>query len=117
MMNDQKFVHDPAYRRGRLSELRDRIQKGKINDALRKQVLRLAHAQYPGKGLFARSSANAEDLPNFSGAGLHSSVPNVKAITNYWKRSRPSGRHSGTLKPTKRGNAPASIMRRFTWPC
>ena len=40
--------------------------------------MRLAHAQYPGTGLFARSSANAEDLPNFSGAGLHSSVPNVK---------------------------------------
>ena len=78
MMNDQKFVHDPAYRRGRLTELRDRIQKGKINDALRNQVLRLAHTQYPGKGLFARSSSNAEDLPNFSGAGLHSSVPNVK---------------------------------------
>ncbi|MFZ0060537.1 MAG: PEP/pyruvate-binding domain-containing protein [Pyrinomonadaceae bacterium] len=81
MMNDQKFVHDPAYRRGRLTELRDRIQKGKINDALRDQVLRLAHTRYPGKGLFARSSSNAEDLPNFSGAGLHSSVPNVKGDT------------------------------------
>ena len=78
MMNDQKFVHDPAYRRGRLTELRDRIQKGKVNKALRTQVLQLAHAQYAGKGLFARSSSNAEDLPNFSGAGLHSSVPNVK---------------------------------------
>ncbi|HEX4899883.1 MAG TPA: PEP/pyruvate-binding domain-containing protein [Pyrinomonadaceae bacterium] len=78
LLNDQKFVHDPAYRRGRLSELRERIQNGKINEALRTEVLRLAHAKYPGKGLFARSSSNAEDLPNFSGAGLHSSVPNVK---------------------------------------
>ena len=78
LLNDQKFVHDPAYRRGRLSELRDRIQNGKISGALRTKVLRLAHAKYPGKGLFARSSSNAEDLPNFSGAGLHSSVPNVK---------------------------------------
>ena len=78
MMNDQKFVHDPAYRRGRLIELRDRIQKGKINEALRTRVLQLAHTRYSGKGLFARSSSNAEDLPNFSGAGLHSSVPNVK---------------------------------------
>jgi hypothetical protein len=78
MMNDQKFVHDPAFRRGRLTELRERFQKGKVNEALRKAVLQRAHAQYPNKGLFARSSSNAEDLPNFSGAGLHTSVPNVK---------------------------------------
>ncbi|MEP6636047.1 MAG: PEP/pyruvate-binding domain-containing protein, partial [Acidobacteriota bacterium] len=78
MMNDQKFVHDPAYRRTRLTEFRERIQKGRVNNQLRTQVLRLAHAQFPGKGLFARSSSNSEDLPNFSGAGLHSSVPNVK---------------------------------------
>jgi phosphoenolpyruvate synthase/pyruvate phosphate dikinase len=78
LMNDQKFVHDPAYRRGRLTDLRDRIQKGKVNANLRQKVLELVHQKYPGKGLFARSSSNAEDLPNFSGAGLHTSVPNVK---------------------------------------
>ncbi len=78
MMDDQKFVHDPAYRRARLTEFRERIQNGQVNAQLRAQVLRLAHAKYPGKGLFARSSSNSEDLPNFSGAGLHSSVPNVK---------------------------------------
>ncbi len=78
MMQDQKFVHDPAYRRARLTELRQQIQKGVVNERLREVVLRVAHAQYPGKGLFARSSSNSEDLPNFSGAGLHSSVPNVK---------------------------------------
>lgn len=78
MLNDQKFVHDPAYRRGRLTQLRERIQTGTVNERLRAAVLLLAHAKYPGKGLFARSSSNSEDLPNFSGAGLHSSVPNVK---------------------------------------
>ena len=78
MLNDQKFVHDPAYRRGRLADLRDRIQKGKVDESLRSKVLLLAHQKYPGRGLFARSSSNSEDLPNFSGAGLHSSVPNVK---------------------------------------
>jgi len=78
MMNDQKFVHDPAYRRSRLTELRERIQKGTVNETLTAAVLRLAHTKYPGKGMFARSSSNSEDLPNFSGAGLHSSVPNVK---------------------------------------
>jgi rifampicin phosphotransferase len=78
LLQDQKFVHDPAYRRERLAELRERIQKGQVNSALREEVLRIAHSQYSGKGLFARSSSNTEDLPNFSGAGLHSSVPNVK---------------------------------------
>jgi rifampicin phosphotransferase len=78
MMNDQKFVHDPSYRRARLTELRERIQKGVVNDRLSQAVLRIKSAQYAGKGLFARSSSNTEDLPNFSGAGLHSSVPNVK---------------------------------------
>ncbi|HET9787061.1 MAG TPA: PEP/pyruvate-binding domain-containing protein [Pyrinomonadaceae bacterium] len=78
MMNDQKFVHDPVYRRRRLADLRERIQNGALNDQLRGEVLRLVHTQFSGKGLFARSSSNSEDLPNFSGAGIHSSVPNVK---------------------------------------
>ena len=31
-----------------------------------------------GRGVFARSSTNSEDLPNFSGAGLYSSMPNLR---------------------------------------
>jgi len=78
MMNDQKFVHDPAYRRGRLAAMRERIQGGSVNDQLRAQVIRRVRVTYPGKGLFVRSSSNAEDLPDFSGAGLYSTVPNVR---------------------------------------
>lgn len=78
MMNDQKFVHDPAYRRERLKQMRERIQKGTIDESLRRQVLKKATTEYAGKGLFVRSSSNSEDLPNFSGAGLYSTVPNVK---------------------------------------
>jgi hypothetical protein len=78
MMNDQRFVHDPAYRRERLTEMRARFQKGRINDALRSEVVKIVRAQYAGKGLFVRSSSNSEDLPNFSGAGLYSTVPNVR---------------------------------------
>jgi hypothetical protein len=78
MMNDQRFVHDPAYRRERLTAMRASIQKGKVSAQLREQVLRRAAAEYKGKGLFVRSSSNAEDLPNFSGAGLYNTVPNVK---------------------------------------
>jgi hypothetical protein len=82
MMNDQKFVHDPAYRRERLTLMRERIQKGKVNDRLRAEVLRRVNTGFAGKGMFVRSSSNSEDLPNFSGAGLYDTVPNVKGDDN-----------------------------------
>ena len=78
MMNDQRFVHDPPYRRERLKELRGRFQQGKVSDELRAALLRKVRAEYAGKGLFVRSSSNVEDLPNFNGAGLYDTVPNVK---------------------------------------
>jgi hypothetical protein len=78
LLNDQKFVHDPAYRRERLVELRKKIQEGKFDDRLRAQVERKVREEFAGKGLFVRSSSNSEDLPNFSGAGLYTTVPNVR---------------------------------------
>jgi hypothetical protein len=78
MMEDQRFVHDPPYRRQRLTEMRERIKQGRIADGLREALLRKVRAEYAGKGLFVRSSSNVEDLPNFSGAGLYDTVPNVK---------------------------------------
>jgi hypothetical protein len=78
MLEDQRFVHDPAYRRERLTALRERIKQGKMNERLRAEVLRRVHAEYAGKGLFVRSSTNSEDLPNFNGAGLYTTMPNVK---------------------------------------
>src|SRR5204862_2365379 len=78
MLNDQKFVHDPAYRRAYLTRMRDNFQKGTVNAQLRADVLRRWHAEFPGKGVFARSSTNSEDLPNFNGAGLYTSMPNLK---------------------------------------
>jgi phosphoenolpyruvate synthase/pyruvate phosphate dikinase len=78
MLNDQKFVHDPAYRRSYLTRMRDRIQQGMMNAELRTEMQRRLHAEFPGKGVFARSSTNSEDLPNFNGAGLYSTAPNVR---------------------------------------
>jgi hypothetical protein len=78
MMNDQRFVHDPAYRRERLTMMRERIQKGEVNKKLRAEVLRRVATGFAGKGMFVRSTSNSEDLPNFSGAGLYDTVPNVK---------------------------------------
>jgi rifampicin phosphotransferase len=78
MLNDQKFVHDPAYRRSYLARLREDFQKASFNGQLRAEILRRVHAEFPGKGVFARSSTNSEDLPNFNGAGLYTSMPNLR---------------------------------------
>jgi phosphoenolpyruvate synthase/pyruvate phosphate dikinase len=58
--------------------MRERIQKGTMNTQFRAEVLRRLNSDFPGKGVFARSSTNSEDLPNFSGAGLYSTAPNVR---------------------------------------
>lgn len=78
LLNDQKFVHDPAYRRAQLVKLRQQMETAEFNPALREQVLAKVNREYAGKGLFVRSSSNSEDLPNFSGAGLYTTVPNVR---------------------------------------
>ena len=78
LLNDQKFVHDPAYRRQKLVQLRQTIEAAEFDPALRQKVLAKVAREYAGKGLFVRSSSNSEDLPNFSGAGLYTTVPNVR---------------------------------------
>ncbi|HKQ08302.1 MAG TPA: PEP/pyruvate-binding domain-containing protein [Blastocatellia bacterium] len=77
-VEEDRFVHDPVYRKARLAEIRGWIQAGQPMPAFKKAVLNKAHREYAGKPLFARSSTNAEDLPNFSGAGLYTTVPNVR---------------------------------------
>jgi len=113
LLNDQRFIHDPPYRRERLVELRQKFHQAKVSDQLREQVLEQVAREYPGKGLFVRSSSNTEDLPNFSGAGLYTTVPNVRgeeplieAIKTVWAslwnfeayeaRERAGVDHSGT---------------------
>src|SRR5215207_5483706 len=78
LLNDQKFVHDPAYRREQLVQLRQKIESAEFDPGLRQKVLERVGREYAGKGLFVRSSSNSEDLPNFSGAGLYTTVPNVR---------------------------------------
>ncbi|HKN85128.1 MAG TPA: PEP/pyruvate-binding domain-containing protein [Pyrinomonadaceae bacterium] len=78
LLNDQKFVHDPAYRREKLVQLRQQIETADFDPHLRRMVLEKVAREYAGKGLFVRSSSNSEDLPNFSGAGLYTTVPNVR---------------------------------------
>lgn len=78
LLNDQKFVHDPAYRREKLVQLRQTIEGAEFDPKLRQLVLQKVANEYADKGLFVRSSSNSEDLPNFSGAGLYTTVPNAR---------------------------------------
>lgn len=78
MLGNDRFNHDPAYRKQRLAELRAKIQNGKLNTDFAQSVIEKKRLLFGAKGVFARSSTNSEDLPNFSGAGLYTSVPNVR---------------------------------------
>ncbi|MEJ7847346.1 MAG: PEP/pyruvate-binding domain-containing protein [Pyrinomonadaceae bacterium] len=91
LLDENDFIHNPKYRRQKLDELRSAIQNGKFDDGLQKQIIRKWKVQLGGRPVFVRSSSNSEDLPNFSGAGLYSSVPNVikdkeliKAVKKVW---------------------------------
>jgi hypothetical protein len=77
-VEEDRFVHDPRYRKVRLAEIRQWIAEGHHDESFRRAVLEKTHRECAGLGLFARSSTNAEDLPNFSGAGLYTTVPNVR---------------------------------------
>lgn len=82
LLGNDRFNHDASYRKQRLAELRQSIQAGKHNAEFQRLLRAQTHAVFGSlekKGVFARSSTNSEDLPNFSGAGLYTSVPNVKS--------------------------------------
>lgn len=78
MLGNDRFNHDPVYRKQRLAELRSKIQMGRMNEGFVRALVARRHELLGDKGVFVRSSTNSEDLPNFSGAGLYTSVPNVR---------------------------------------
>ena len=77
-MENLEFVHNPRVRRQKLEQFRADIQKAQFDKTLRAEVIRRWRTQLRGRPVFVRSSSNSEDLPNFSGAGLYSSVANVR---------------------------------------
>jgi hypothetical protein len=75
---DLDFVHNPRVRRAKLADLRMRMQSAPFDGDVRKIIIDKWKTSVNGAGVFVRSSSNAEDLPDFSGAGLYDTVPNVK---------------------------------------
>ena len=72
------FASDPQIRQKALALLRDEIVKWPVEPATAAAWRAAWQSQLGGGGVFVRSSSNSEDLPGFSGAGLYSTVPNVK---------------------------------------
>ncbi|MDP6946657.1 MAG: PEP/pyruvate-binding domain-containing protein, partial [Myxococcota bacterium] len=81
LLKNKSFKTDGAVRQKKLDALRLAIRKASIDEELVDAVIAKATSMGfwgPEKGLFIRSSTNAEDLPGFNGAGLYDTVPNVK---------------------------------------
>ncbi|WP_282269747.1 PEP/pyruvate-binding domain-containing protein [Stenotrophomonas sp. PS02298] len=73
------FASDAKVRREALAALRAEISGATPDPALVRSLQSQWQSQLQGRGVFVRSSSNSEDLPNFSGAGLYTTVPNVIA--------------------------------------
>jgi len=73
------FATDPQVRLKALAALREEIVQWPVDAAAAAAWRARWQSQLGGAGVFARSSSNSEDLPGFSGAGLYSTVPNVKS--------------------------------------
>ncbi len=78
LLADARFAGDVAWRKGALEELRKAIVAAPIDPAVLDMLYKRVRLKLGGKGVFVRSSTNAEDLPGFNGAGLYDTVPNVR---------------------------------------
>jgi hypothetical protein len=77
VLDDPRFKTDPAWRKQALAGLRQAIIDAPIDPATLDMIYKRVEVKLGGKGVFVRSSTNAEDLPGFNGAGLYDTVPNV----------------------------------------
>ncbi len=77
LLADPRFAKDPVWRKQSLEILRAHIMAAPINQAYLDRIWTKVQTDLGGKGVFVRSSTNAEDLEGFNGAGLYDTVPNV----------------------------------------
>ncbi len=78
MAQQPGFTDDPEVRKKALARLREEIEHWPVDPAVSAQWRARWQSQLAAGGVFVRSSSNSEDLANFSGAGLYTTVPNVK---------------------------------------
>ncbi len=72
------FDSDAQVRRNALAQLRQGIETMPLDAAVEREWRERWATQLGNTGVFVRSSSSSEDLPHFSGAGLYTTVPNVR---------------------------------------
>ena len=77
LLADPTVKTDSAWRKQALEQLRTAIATAPIDQATLDAIYKRVRIKLGGKGVFVRSSTNAEDLPGFNGAGLYDTFPNV----------------------------------------
>ncbi len=80
LLADPRFT-DPdqgAWRKTELEALRKAIVDAPLEPAVLDAIYKRVRLKLGGRGVFVRSSTNAEDLAGFNGAGLYDTVPNVR---------------------------------------
>ncbi len=74
LKQDPEFVANPKTRALGLAAVRELILQAPVDDELLQDVQDAVQARYGNGRVRFRSSSNTEDLPNFNGAGLYTSV-------------------------------------------
>ena len=84
MLADPAFAKDANVRKDKLAKLRAAIVAAPVSAALHDAIAAALPtiAPDPNTGVFCRSSGNVEDLPDFNGAGLYDTIPNMKGTDN-----------------------------------
>ncbi len=77
VLSDPKFKTDAVWRKTALEQLRKSIIEAPIDQVTLDMIYKRVRIKLGGKGVFIRSSTNSEDLPDFNGAGLYDTQPNV----------------------------------------
>lgn len=78
LQHEPGFQSDPQARLKALEQLRAEMLQWPVDASDAAAWQTRWQSQLNGQGVFVRSSSNSEDLSGFSGAGLYTTVPNVK---------------------------------------
>ena len=77
LLEDPRFEANASWRKSALKEFRQALVDAPIAKDVLTVVYKRVRLSLGGRGVFVRSSTNAEDLPGFNGAGLYDTVANV----------------------------------------
>jgi hypothetical protein len=80
LLTDEEVARDAKVRKAKLEAFRKAIEAAPFDEGLRGKIEEALAVLPAERGVFVRSSTNAEDLDNFSGAGLHDTKPNVRGL-------------------------------------